>query len=57
MKTEKKQIKTTSKFNLEKMRVAQLDSLVDVNGGSGLNIDGDVMTTTGTSDGKSIVRD
>ena len=57
MKTEKKQVKTQSKFNLEKMKVAQLDSLVNVNGGSGLNIDGDVMTTTGTSYGKSIVRD
>nr|WP_309756715.1 hypothetical protein [Flavobacterium sp.] len=56
MKTEKKQIKTTSKFNLEKLRVAHLDNLNDVNGGSGLNIDGDVMTTTGTSV-KSIVRD
>ena len=38
MKTEKNQAKTTSKFNLEKMRVAQLDNLDIVNGGSGLSI-------------------
>lgn len=57
MKTENKQTKTQSKFDLEKMRVAQLDNLHIVNGGSGINIDGDVFTTTATNSGKSIVRD
>lgn len=33
MKTEKKQKETKSKFDLEKMRVAQLDNLHLINGG------------------------
>ena len=41
MKTEKKQTKTQSKFNLEKMKVAHLDKLHDVNGGvSAIDVQG-----------------
>lgn len=35
MKTEKKQKETKSKFDLQKMRVAQLDNLHLINGGDG----------------------
>jgi hypothetical protein len=38
------------------MNVAKLDNLYAVNGGSGSNVDGDLMTTTATSV-KSIVTD
>ncbi|MFY8110928.1 MAG: hypothetical protein ACOVKP_02870 [Flavobacterium sp.] len=48
MKTEKKQAKTTSKFNLEKMKVAQLDNLHLVNGGDGSKLGGDPETVTNT---------
>jgi hypothetical protein len=34
MKTEKKQKENKSKFNLEKMKVAQLDNLQLINGGN-----------------------
>ncbi|MGL5112109.1 MAG: hypothetical protein ACRC6O_05665 [Flavobacterium sp.] len=34
MKTEKKQKETKSKFDLEKMKVAQLDNLHLINGGN-----------------------
>jgi hypothetical protein len=34
MKIEKKQVQTKSKFNLEKMRVAQLHNLHLINGGA-----------------------
>jgi len=45
MKTEKKQTKTQSKFNLEKMKVAQLDNLHLINGGF-LKLSGDIETVT-----------
>lgn len=41
MKTEKKQTKTQSKFNLEKMKLAQLDNLHLINGGvSAIDVQG-----------------
>ncbi|VXB28636.1 hypothetical protein FLAVO9R_120171 [Flavobacterium sp. 9R] len=39
MKTEKKQAKTHPKFNLEKMKVAQLDNLYLINGGDSYGFD------------------
>ena len=44
MKTEKKQVKTPSKFNLEKMKVAQLDNLHLINGGYGYGDDPGTVT-------------
>jgi hypothetical protein len=48
MRTEKKQVKKPSKFNLEKMKVAQLDNLHLVNGGDGSKLGGDPETVTNT---------
>lgn len=58
MKTEKKQAKTPSKFNLEKMKVAQLDNLHLINGGDSYGFDegGDPATTTVRHDGGSSIR-
>lgn len=39
MKTEKKQKETKSKFDLQKMRVAQLDNLHLINGGGSYGFD------------------
>ncbi len=44
MKTEKKQVKTPSKFNLEKMKVAQLDNLHLINGGDSYRFDDPIDT-------------
>jgi hypothetical protein len=44
MKTEKKQKETKSKFDLEKMKVAQLDNLHLINGGYGYGFDDPIDT-------------
>jgi len=51
MKTEKKQKETQSKFNLEKMKLAQLDNLHLINGGDSAIIlnGGDDKTITQTN--------
>ena len=58
METEKKQVKTQSKFNLEKMRVAQLDNLHLINVGYNNAFDNgdDPLTTTDKAGGGSSIR-
>ena len=54
MKTDKSKVKA-SKFNLEKMKVAKLDSLYLINGGDGLVKDDPI--DTGKIGGKVSTRD
>lgn len=58
MKTKKKQKETKSKFDLQKMRVAQLDNLHLINGGGSYDFDkgDDPGTITDKMGGGSSIR-